>query len=680
MSMNDPDDEPRNRQGRFTRGHSGNPEGARRDARPAGKDIHQIMDALVKRDGWASALTGIGTHGKDKRLSHQMRRARYTYDELIEMWVGDDIAARAVDTVPTECMREGHELVISDEDSYDGLKEFVESELERLQVNYFARRAHALERGLGGSVLLLGVNDGRRLDEPLGKPTSFDWIQALEPVEIFPMTFYSDPAGPKYGEPLLYQLNAISFAMGQGMFNERAAPPAATMVHESRLIVFPGIRVSKFQHVNGALGRYWGESVLVRLAEIIRDFHVAYQSAGIIVTDFSQSVMKVKNLMAIVARNPQLLADRMAAVELGRSTARAVLIDAEEEFERKSTNVAGLPDLLNALSSRLASAIDMPLTLLMGQSPKGLGNEGESDIRFYYDRIASMQRDKIRPVLRRIISLIMQAGGKKAPKKWDVRFKPLWQLTEQEISDARLTMARADALYLKTGVLHPDEVRNSRFKGEYSFETQIDESQKAPGPMLPPGHGPMPTIGPDGKPMPPPAPPAPPTGNGGRAKPGAAAAGAAGTLVGAHARRNPTRPAATVDELGIAPERRADGTWHVATLEGESLGSHATREDAEAAVAAMHDTNANTPTTTNTDDDWGTMGASVEPGLPAAHLRAPGRVQLAYENLERVAHLAGSCVPGCRYPHVPNPAPEGESMPEQDETPSDPSLVTAPTT
>jgi len=181
----------------------------------------------------------------------------------------------------------------------------------------------------------------------------------------------------------------------------------------------------------------------------------------------------------------------MMAMDMGRSVARAVLIDSEEEFERKSTNVAGLPDLLNWLASRVASALDMPLTRLMGQSPKGLGNEGETDAQFYYDRILKLQNQKVAPWLRRIISLIIWSMGETEPESSDIRFNTLWQSTDQELAEARLTMARADSLYLKSGVLYADEVRRSRFGGRYSFETQIDPSKKAPGPIAPPGHAPI---------------------------------------------------------------------------------------------------------------------------------------------------------------------------------------------
>ncbi len=258
--------------------------------------------------------------------------------------------------------------------------------------------------------------------------------------------------------------------------------------------------------------------------EILRDFNVAWQSAGIIVTDFSQSVYQIENLMQLVAKSPERLRARMQAVEMGRSTARAILIDTKEKFDRQSTSVTGLEGLLHQLSLRLAAAIDMPLSLLMGQAPKGLGADSEGDLRLYYDKIRSFQKREVGPVLKLLTAMVMKSMRERGiPKKWSIHFNPLWQLTDAEIAEARLTQARTDSMYIKMGAITCDEIRDSRWKGGYSFETQIDESQKAPGFLspLPPGvmPGSTPNVG----------------GAGGKP----AAQGPNAHSVGGYARRNP---------------------------------------------------------------------------------------------------------------------------------------------
>lgn len=467
----------RRKDGTFSKGTSGNANGRPR------------KDNWFRQDGWQSALTGIGNANHDKRISHRFQSKSIPYNDLIEMWRGDDLAARAIEGPPADAFRQGYEIVIGDESKYDKLKEELEERLTELDVDAIVERAFAMERALGGAAILLGVDDGQDLKQPLklDRVTGIDWMTLLEPCELLPARYYEDPRNKKYGEPEYYQLNTYqSPNSGIAPTEGRMPPPNQMLIHESRLIVFGGIKVSRYQLTTRDVGQHWGDSVLVRLADILRDFNIAWQSAGIIVTDFSQAVFSIDNLMQLVAKSPEKLATRMQALELSRSTARAILIDAKEKFERQSTSVAGLPDLLHQLSLRLAAAIDMPLSLLMGQAPKGLGADSEGDLRLYYDKVRSFQRRKVAPILKIIAGMVMKSMRERGiPKKWAIRFNPLWQLTDAEIAEARLTQARADSMYVKMGSVTPDEIRKSRFHGEYSYETQVEENKEAPGFVVP---------------------------------------------------------------------------------------------------------------------------------------------------------------------------------------------------
>lgn len=462
--------------GRFKPGKSGNPSGVSKKA-----DKERDHESYyARRDGWASALTGIGDSNRDKRMSHGFVAPMLTYTDVIELWRGDDIARRAIEAVPRECLREGYELTISDEGKFDDLKDEVEQKMLDLKVNENIFKAFCCERAYGGAAILIGANDGRALDVPMEAENvrSIDWLKVLEPIELQPYKHYSDPTKAKYGEISHYQLtqNPTKTAMGDDM-----RPLVPRVIHESRLIVFPGLKVSEYQSGNNMTNQAWGDSSLIALVEVLRDFNVAWHGAGIIATDFAQPVLSMENLMQLVAKEPTKVAARTLALEMQRSNARAVLIDTKEKYERQSTSIAGLPDLLNQLSMRLSAAIDMPLSLLMGQTP-GLGQDSSSDVRFYYDRIRGTQKEKIGPILRKLMSIIMRTiRQRKLPKRWSVRFNPLWQLTDQEKAEARLAQARVDSMYIKMGAVTCDEIRISRFGGEYSWDTQIEENKPAPG-------------------------------------------------------------------------------------------------------------------------------------------------------------------------------------------------------
>lgn len=491
----------RRKNGTFASGHSGNKSGVRKDALVTPDPIdREIIPGLTFRhfDGWVSRQTGIGQVGQDKRLTHTFQAPLLTYTEAIDLWSKDDIARRAIQGPVEECFRQGYEITISDEGRFDDLKEAVEDKLTELKVNHYLERALCMERAVGGAAILVGANDHLPLDQPLdvNKVTSIDWLTLLEPLELQPDSYYDNPAQPKYNEPEFYRLNTYATSgtlagVANSVSGERAAPPNTARIHESRLLVFGGVKVSKFQITNNVSGALWGESKLTSMVEVLRDFNVAYHAAGLIATDISQPVISIENLMTLVVSNPADLQARMRAFEQGRSTARAILIDGKKEkFERQNTNIAGIPELLNALSMRLAAAVDMPLTLLLGQPTQGIGNEGTPDVRFYYDRIKGRQTNQVGPHLRYFVKMIMSTIRKrKLPKKWSITFHELWQMTDAEKAQARLTQGRLDSMMIKSGVLYPNEVRMSRYRGGFSWGTQIDERKKAPGFLTPPPNG-----------------------------------------------------------------------------------------------------------------------------------------------------------------------------------------------
>lgn len=470
----------RNDNGQFVKGVSGNPKG-----RPPKTSL----------DGWASALTGIGSVFHDKRLSHNFEPISLTYQQAIDMWKGDDLAARAIEMPVDDCFRQGYEISIADEGDFEELKEQVRQKLQELKVDEVVAKAMYFERAYGGGAILIGVNDSRPLDEPMdrSRATGIEFLTVLEPIELQAIGYYNDPAKPKYGEVEYYQLNINNALASWGKGTPKTAAnkkqAKGAVIHESRLLVFEGIQVSRYDaHAYSMCGEPWGASILVRLAEILRDFNIAWHAAGIVVTDFSQAVFSIENLMGLVARDTDALIKRMQALEMGRSVARAVLVDTKETFQRQTTPVAGLPELLHQLSQRLAAGIDIPLSLLMGSGSKTDSAEMGNELRYYYDKIASIQQQWLAPILRMFVEFIMRGlRQRKLPKRWSIKFHPLWQLTDEQRANARLAQARVDAIYIKHGVTTPDEIRKARFGGDYSFETVLPSGTEAPGfAVLPP--------------------------------------------------------------------------------------------------------------------------------------------------------------------------------------------------
>lgn len=494
----------------------------RKDAAPA-RAVGRPRD-----DGWTSALTGMGTISRDKRQSNAFQLMRLTRVQAEQIWRGDDMAGRIVETRPKEMLRQGYEVKIAAEEEPDELPddegdfppeargdafppfggggptapekppgviqqsdsgareqaEAISAKLVELGVDARMQEALMYKAAYGGGAILLGVDDGvTDLRLPLREESikTFAWVNVLERDELYPVQWYADPFQPKYGHPEIFQILPRIAASGAvpGRDAGKSLPVTGSVyVHESRLVRFTGLITSKQQAIET---QGWGDGDLQRCHAVLRDFNLGWDGAGVLLSDFAQAVFKMKGLADLIATDQDdVVANRMRAVDMSRSVARAILIDADqEEFERKQTPLTGLPEMLEKFMLRLAAAARMPVSLLMGQAPAGLNATGDSDIRWFYDDVKGDQDKILEPALRRVIRLVMLAKdgptGGVEPDNWSVHFRPLWQQSDSEKADTRLKTSQADVAYITAGVVTPEEVAASRFGGdEWSMETVID--------------------------------------------------------------------------------------------------------------------------------------------------------------------------------------------------------------
>lgn len=441
-------------------------------------DSMENAGQIMHKDGWFSLLTGLGTVAKDKRQSHDFCVDVIDYETSIALWRSDDIAAKAIDLPVDDMTRAGFDFQIQDDaDNTKEKQEDLEQLWEDLEVIPAFHEALGFERAYGGSAILIGAKDfatDLALPLDIDRVQSVDFLTVLERRELVPMFYYANPRAPKYGQVAIYQLAPIG--PGQDVNNDPAAHEIV-LIHETRLIVFPGVRVTR-QTLAGTDG--WGDSIFNRMWSVLRDFNIAWDGTGILVSDFSQAVFKMKELAALLGTTggEEKLAIRLRALDLGRSTARAVVIDEEEEFERKATPVTGLAELLREYMSRMAAAVDMPVTLLFGTSPAGLNATGESDIRLWYDRVASKQDRKVIPGLRYLTKILL-AASENDFKRWSVVARPLWQPTDQEVAETRKTVAESDKIMIEMDVLTADDVVESRYGGDvWTMETIVDFARR----------------------------------------------------------------------------------------------------------------------------------------------------------------------------------------------------------
>lgn len=434
---------------------------------------------VIRLDGYVSQVSGIGDALRDKRESVAFVPENLSRADAEKLWRGNDLAARVVEKLPDEMTREGYECVIPGVKEQQGLA--VNAWLDEQDYLAPIHEALCLARALGGSYLLLGVDDGQSsMAEPLNleRVQALQWLTVLGPNECTPARWYEDPAARGFGGPMTYRVNGS----GTRLVNAAGQPLLSGVeVHETRLIRFCGTRLTRAAtRQNGGIG----DSVLVRVHRKLRDYDMGWEATALLLQEFSLAKLKVKGLAALMRSGDEDAAvNRAAALALSKSVARVMVMDSEEEFTRDTTNLGGIPQVLAEFATRVAAAADMPATVLLGISPAGLNATGQSDIRLWYDRVQAGQRKQVRPALNTILTCAFRAKNGptqgKEPPNWSVVFKPLQRMTEGETAELRLKVAQADQIYMQNQAVSPEEVALSRFGGRgWSMETTIDVASR----------------------------------------------------------------------------------------------------------------------------------------------------------------------------------------------------------
>lgn len=422
------------------------------------------MEDGERLDSWENFLTGLGTIRDKLTAQKAVLRGQLSDQTLEALHTSDDIAATIVEKLPSDALRASFTVTVPATSAADpaGVSKALRDALTLLGADDALQSAWLWARLYGFGAVLLGVDDGLESSEPIDmrRVRSLTHLQVFRRTELQPYRYYDDPQKPKYGHVEIYEVTQTTLAYPTvANATSPTRPSARYLVHESRLLKFCGVQTSRW----GAMSaQYWDDSVLQRCHDVLREFSSSWMSAAHLMTDASQAVIKIANFMTLVTSvGEEKMRQRFRWLDLGRSVARAILLDERESFERVATSFQGIPELLDRFMSRVAAAAHMPQTVLFGRSPAGLNATGESDMRTWYDQVATERSKRLTPNIEQLVRV--QMAAKDGPTKGvvlegvTVDYPPLWQPTQKEKSEALKLEADALGALVTQKVMLPEE-------------------------------------------------------------------------------------------------------------------------------------------------------------------------------------------------------------------------------
>lgn len=433
----------------------------------------------MRSDGYVNMLNKYGT-GKDASEQYSFTPDDPMDDiELTLRYEYDGLFAKIIDTPAEEALRHGHNLNIKDGD----IDTFISDSLEELDWPGKAATAIKWSRLYGGAILVMMVDDGGELSEPL----NWDSIQGIDDLLLFERPYITPDYSTLYRyKPESYR-NISKFGMPQ--YYDISSPYGGTFrVHESRCLIFR----------NGSLPdlltqtqyRFFGMPELCRIRRELKNTVTAHGNGVRLLDRCVQAIYKMKNLADLLATESgeDTVIKRLDLIDMAKGILNTLVIDSEgEDYDFRNITLTGAKDIIDTTCNMLSAVTNIPQTKLFGRSPAGMNSTGDSDLENYYDYVGGIQTQMLKNNLKTLIDIISAVGKRKGSikeiPKYKLEFNSLWSLTEAQQADVDSKNAATDKtkaetakIYVDMQAIIPEEVRMKLAESEnFSINDVVDE-------------------------------------------------------------------------------------------------------------------------------------------------------------------------------------------------------------
>lgn len=460
---------------------------ARKERLERGKAIIQQKKGLqsvrpFRKDGYINVLNKYGT-SRDNSESYEFVAEPVIPDTSLTIQYEDNgLFAKIIDTPAEEAVKHGFDLGLKD----DSINEFVEDALDALEWEEKAATAIKWARLYGGSIIVMLIDDGRGLEEPV------DWnnIRSIDELRVYERSVVQPDYASLYSsDPMRATRNRASkFAMPEYYYVQSLY--GSFTVHESRCLVFRnGILPER---VTNPVYRFWGTPEYVRIKRAMKDALVAHGNGPKLLDRSVQPIYKMKNLASLLAAEggDETVLKRLEIIDLARGILNSIAIDAEgEDYDFKSIPFSGVKDVIDTTCNMLSAVTNIPQTILFGRSPAGENSTGDSDFENYYNYIERIQKLMLKGNVRTLLDVLFKAalanGEVPEEPKYKLKFNPLWSLSDTEQAnvdkvkaDIEMVKAQTAQLYVQMQALDPSEVRTALAKTEeFTVEDILDDQE-----------------------------------------------------------------------------------------------------------------------------------------------------------------------------------------------------------
>lgn len=376
-------------------------------------------DGSILNDGLTNVVANLGT-SRDKSAHTTYLPDILTSSELINAYRTSWLAAAVVDYPAEDATRKWRNWRAEAKQITA-----IEAEEKRLQLKAKVQAALITSRLVGGSAIYINTGSSDP-ESPLSVGEEIRSLVVLSKDQLTAKEIVKDIESEYFGRSEFYTL-----------FNGATGDAEPIDIHASRFAIFPGSRIPGTTHggFNDARGA-WGDSVLQKSMSAVKSADSAIANIASMLYEANVDVMKVQGFAELLANNDDNLILRRARLQAAMKGINGMLmIDAEDDYQKKSASFSGLDSLLGKFFEWASGAAGIPVTRLFGRSAAGLSGDGDGDERIYYDRVEDVQTDDIAPAIALLDQVMITQALGSVPADVYYEWAPMKQKTEDENAD-----------------------------------------------------------------------------------------------------------------------------------------------------------------------------------------------------------------------------------------------------
>lgn len=419
---------------------------------------------LRANDSLRSMVAGLGDPFRDKMATASYGLQYIDDYQLAAIYKSNWLGRKIVDIPAMDAIRKGRDWQ-AEQDQIEA----IEAEEKRLGFWQKLLEVKVKARLWGGAALFIGTGE-QDLMQPLNVEKAgkggIKYLTALSRRDVTAGPIDQDVRSEFYGTPAYFEMTGSS---GEAMVR----------IHPSRMARFIGAPHGD-NLLNFGINQGWGDSIIEAVYSAMKNADATAANIASLVFEANVDVFRIPDFMNGLA-DPEYrsrLLERFSLAATAKGINRALVLDKEEEYERKTISFATLPEVMQSFLQMAAGAADIPVTRLLGQSPAGMSATGESDMNNYYDRVSSIQTLEVTPAIYRLDECLIRSALGSRPKEVFYKWSPLKQMTEKEQAEIGKMNAETAKTLADTGIFTPVELRTvvTNQLVESSFYPGLDQA------------------------------------------------------------------------------------------------------------------------------------------------------------------------------------------------------------